>query len=63
MLLAHQNMGKENRYRKKFLLHLLGHWGDLIKQIKKKSVIYTLTERKLGGGFIQPPPPCTTVGL
>ena len=40
-LLAHQNTGKENRYRKIFLLHLPAHWGDLIKQIKK-SVIYTL---------------------
>ena len=27
---------------KTFLLHLSAHWGDLIKQIKKKSVIYTL---------------------
>ena len=41
-LLAHQNTGKENRYRKSFLLHLSAHWGDLIEQIKKKSVIYTL---------------------
>ena len=46
-LLAHQNTGKENRYRKKILLHLPAHWGDLIEQIKKKrSVIYTL--RSLG---------------
>ena len=41
-LLAHRNTGKENRYRKKFLLHLSAHWGDLIEQIKK-SVIYTLS--------------------
>ena len=34
-LLAHQNTGKENRYRKIFLLHLSAHWGDLIEQIKK----------------------------
>ena len=27
----------------KFLLHLSAHWGDLIEQINKKSVIYTLT--------------------
>ena len=40
-LLAHQNTGKENRYRNFFLLHLSAHWGDLIEQIKKKSVIYT----------------------
>ena len=33
-LLAHQNTGKENRYRKK-MLHLSAHWGDLIEQIKK----------------------------
>ena len=25
-----------------FLLYLSVHWGDLIEQIKKKSVIYTL---------------------
>ena len=35
MLLAHQNTGKENCYRKIFLLHLSAHWGDLIEQIKK----------------------------
>ena len=40
-LLAHQNTGKENRYRKFFLLHLSVHWGDLIEQIKK-SLSYTL---------------------
>ena len=34
-LLAHQNTGKENRYRKIFLLYLSVHWGDLIEQIKK----------------------------
>ena len=34
-LLAHQNTGKENRYRKIVLLHLSAHWGDLIEQIKK----------------------------
>ena len=33
-LLAQQNTEKENRYRKKFLLHLSAHWGDLIEQIK-----------------------------
>ena len=44
MLLVHQNTGKENRYGKRtFLLYLSGHWGDLIEQIKKKSVIYTLS--------------------
>ena len=42
MLLVPQNMGKENRYGKTFLLHLSAHWGDLIEQIKK-SVIYTLS--------------------
>ena len=36
-----QNMGKENRYRKKFLLYLSVHWGDLIEQIKK-NLSYTL---------------------
>ena len=41
-LLAHQNTGKENRYRQKNLLHLPAHWGDLIEQIEK-SVIYTLS--------------------
>ena len=41
MLLVHQDTGKENRYRKIFLLHLSAHWGDLIEQIKK-SVIYAL---------------------
>ena len=41
MLLAHENTGKENRYRKFFLLYLSVHWGDLIEQIKK-SVIYSL---------------------
>ena len=35
MLLVHQNMGKENRYEKTFLLYLSVHWGDLIEQIKK----------------------------
>ena len=34
-LLAHQNTGKKNRYRKIFLLHLSAHWGDLSEQIKK----------------------------
>ena len=34
-LLAHQNTGKENRYRNFFLLHLSAHWGDSIEQIKK----------------------------
>ena len=34
-LLVHQNTGKENHYRKIFLLHLSVHWGDLIEQIKK----------------------------
>ena len=34
-LLAHQNTGKENHYRKFFSLHLSAHWGDLIEQIKK----------------------------
>ena len=43
-LLAHQNTGSENRYRKNFWLHLSAHWGDLIEQIKKKSVLYTLTK-------------------
>ena len=37
---------------KTFLLYLSVQWGDLIKQIKKKSVIYTLSqlifETKLG---------------
>ena len=28
---------------KTFLLHLSADWGDLIEQIKKQSVIYTLT--------------------
>ena len=28
---------------KTFLLYLLVHWGDLIEQIKKKYVIYTLS--------------------
>ena len=41
-LLVHQNTGKANRYRKSFLLCISVHWGDLIEQIKKKSVIYTL---------------------
>ena len=43
-LLVHQNMEleKENRYRKIFLLYLSVHWADLIEQIKKKTVIYTL---------------------
>ena len=27
---------------KTFLLYLSVHWGDLIEQIKKNSVIYTL---------------------
>ena len=40
-LLAHQNTGKENRYRKNFLLHLSAHCGDLIEQIKK-ILSYTL---------------------
>ena len=39
---VHQNTGKENRYRKIFLLYLSVHWGDLIEKIRKKSVIYTL---------------------
>ena len=29
---------------KTFLLHLSAHWGDLIEQIKKESVIYTLSD-------------------
>ena len=41
MLLVHQNTGKENRYRKS--LYLSVQWRDLIEQIKKKSVIYTLS--------------------
>ena len=40
-LLAHQNTGKENPYRKIFLPHLSANWGDLIEQIKK-SLSYTL---------------------
>ena len=42
--LVHQNTGKENRYRKFFLLYLSVHWGDLIEQIKKETLIYTLTK-------------------
>ena len=34
---------REIAMEKTFLLYLSVHWGDLIEQIKKKSVIYTLT--------------------
>ena len=34
-LLAHQNTGKENRYRKKVFATLISTLGDLIKEIKK----------------------------
>ena len=43
MLLVHQNTGRKMAIEKKFLLHLSAHWGDLIEQINKKSVIYTST--------------------
>ena len=33
-LLVHQNMRKEKRYGKFFLVYLSVHWGDLIEQIK-----------------------------
>ena len=32
---------------KTFLLYLSVHWGDLIEQTKKKSVIYTLRSNTL----------------
>ena len=41
-LLVHQSTGNENRYRKKKLQYLSVHWGDLIEQIKKKNLPYTL---------------------
>ena len=46
--------GKKNRYGKKktFLLYLSVHWGDLMEQIKKKSVIYTSRTSCLGGHFL-----------
>ena len=36
-LLAHQNTGKENRYRKTFLLHLSAHW-ERFNQANKKNL-------------------------
>ena len=40
-LLDHQNVRKESCYQKKFILYLSVHWGDLIEQLKEKSLIYT----------------------
>ena len=39
--LVSQNTGKENRYRNFFFAGISVHLGDLVEQIKKKSVIYT----------------------
>ena len=41
-LLAHQNTGKENRYRKKFFATLISTLGRFNRANNKKSVIYTL---------------------
>ena len=41
-LLAHQNTGKENRYRKKFFATLISTLGRFNRANKTKSVIYTL---------------------
>ena len=46
MFLVHQNKGKKNQNEIHFLLYLSVHCGDLITQIKKKSVIYTLRVSK-----------------
>ena len=52
MFLDGQNAGKKNRHQKFFSLLLSGHCVDSIKQIKKKSVIYTLKESmKLNWNF------------
>ena len=40
--------GRKIAIEKFFLLHLSAHWGDLIEQIKKKSVIYTLKANDFG---------------
>ena len=40
-LLAHQNTGKENRYRKIFFATLISTLGRFNRANKKKSVIYT----------------------
>ena len=40
-LLAHQNTGKENCYRKKFFATLISTLGRFDRANKKKSVIYT----------------------
>ena len=42
-LLAHQNTGKENRYRKHFFATLISTLGRF-NRANKKSVIYTLSE-------------------
>ena len=41
-LLAHQNTGKENRYRKRFFATLISTLGRFNRANKKKSVVYTL---------------------
>ena len=41
-LLAHQNTGKENRYRKNCFATLISALGRFNRANKKKSVIYTL---------------------
>ena len=45
-LLAHQNMGKENRYRKIFFATLISTLGRFNRANKKISVIYTLKTRQ-----------------
>ena len=45
-LLAHQNTGKENRYRKIFFATLISTLGRFNRANKKISVIYTLKTRQ-----------------
>ena len=40
--LVSQNTGKENRYRNFFFAGISVHLGDLVEQIKKKNLSYTL---------------------
>ena len=63
-LLAHQNTGKENRYRKKFFATLISTLGRFKQANKKKSVIYTLNSYLRWPNTVFEsdfPPPCFDV--
>ena len=52
-----KSRGRKIAIEKISLLHLSAHWGDLIEQIKKKSVIYTLTKKCMASGRCIGQPP------